>query len=608
MANITLAGTLRDPNGDLAVGDKIRFTHKSTTGETVKSASSILTIDPTGVYSVDLEYGLILVEYKDARNSQFKNLGVATVNGTNPATTIPELLNALVPVSSAELIEFQAILADCVAAKVAAEAAAATLDLVNDLSQAYIFDTVALFKDSLIVFPDGKTIHLNDRDADFTKITGTGTANGKNIISSTSLSASIKLPESGRPILEQYGVSASATATFNAEAIQLAANNGSGSFTSALSAVIPFDVPIVVTGSGGNISMTGDLSFSWVGSQTAEAWKFGDGVSNTRSMDISNFKINDASGGVDVLLHLHKIVQCQFYSLTMTANSAPIRGVGLKTTFAFLNDFFGVIITGFWDSWELGSDTNATTMYGLNIEGGQNDGINIPAGAETNRNMIIGGGLEGLVGSAAHISQPTKGLAFKGTYFEANGTDLLLDMVATNSIPVSLQDTRHTLNTGTAAIKITGLGRVIAERPIYSTVELFDVTNVSGWVKVTDSVNEGPVVEEFTPASVGKLVSVRTDGDSIRYRKLRTLELAGFRVPVMQTGTIELLVGTGTVTFPAAFANAPKMVTQIISEHTLGTVANVIALPSSTTAATFRNRGSETVTIQWFAFDIGNLN
>ena len=89
---------------------------------------------------------------------------------------------------------------------------------------------------------------------------------------------------------------------------------------------------------------------------------------------------------------------------------------------------------------------------------------------------------------------------------------------------------------------------------------------------------------------------------------LRTLELAGFRVPVMQTGTIELLVGTGTVTFPAAFANAPKMVTQIISEHTLGTVANVIALPSSTTAATFRNRGSETVTIQWFAFDIGNLN
>ena len=196
MANITLAGTLRDPNGDLAVGDKIRFTHKSTTGETVKSASSILTIDPTGVYSIDLEYGLVLVEYKDARNSQFENLGVATVNGTNPATTIPELLNALVPVSSAELIEFQAILADCVAAKVAAEAAAATLDLINDLSQAYIFDTVALFKDSAIVFPDGKTIHLNDRDADFIKSAGT-TADTLDIIASTSVNQKITLINHG---------------------------------------------------------------------------------------------------------------------------------------------------------------------------------------------------------------------------------------------------------------------------------------------------------------------------------------------------------------------------------------------------------------------------
>tara|TARA_R110000850_G_scaffold25233_2_gene72974 strand:- start:559 stop:3123 length:2565 start_codon:yes stop_codon:yes gene_type:complete len=188
MANITLAGTLRDPNGDLAVGDKIRFTHKSTTGETVKSASSILTIDPTGVYSIDLEYGLILVEYKDARNSQFENLGVATVNGTNPATTIPELLNALVPVSSAELIEFQAILADCVAAKDAAEAAAATLDLINDLSQAYIFDTVAAFKASLIAFPDGKAIRIKEDNSTWDNtLTSSVTPDGEYTVASTAV-------------------------------------------------------------------------------------------------------------------------------------------------------------------------------------------------------------------------------------------------------------------------------------------------------------------------------------------------------------------------------------------------------------------------------------
>ena len=40
-------------------------------------------------------------------------------------------------------------------------------DTIGDVSVPYIFDTVALFKASLIEFPDGKTIHLNDRDADF---------------------------------------------------------------------------------------------------------------------------------------------------------------------------------------------------------------------------------------------------------------------------------------------------------------------------------------------------------------------------------------------------------------------------------------------------------
>ena len=229
MANITLAGTLRDPNGDLAVGDKIRFTHKSTTGETVKSASSILTIDPTGVYSVDLEYGLILVEYKDARNSQFKNLGVATVNGTNPATTIPELLNALVPVSSAELIEFQAILADCVAAKDAAEAAAATLDLINDLSQAYIFDTVALFKASSIEFPDGKTIHLSDRGADFIKSSAVGLGNDANIIDNTAATASVKLvTTNGIYIMSQWGFDSTGVTDETARMITVSDQIGRG--------------------------------------------------------------------------------------------------------------------------------------------------------------------------------------------------------------------------------------------------------------------------------------------------------------------------------------------------------------------------------------------
>ncbi|HHZ96435.1 MAG TPA: hypothetical protein EYN67_12990 [Flavobacteriales bacterium] len=176
MAFINLAGTLLDPNSEFAVGDKVRFTHKSTTGETIQGAVSVLTIPPDGMYDIDLQFGLVLVEYKDVRKSHYENRGVATVNGTNPATSIPELLNALVPVSSAELIEFQAILADCVTAQTAAELAeagaviarndaeafAATLDLINDLSQAYEFATVSLAKATSITLPVKKVLELEE--------------------------------------------------------------------------------------------------------------------------------------------------------------------------------------------------------------------------------------------------------------------------------------------------------------------------------------------------------------------------------------------------------------------------------------------------------------
>jgi hypothetical protein len=205
MAHITLAGVLLDPTGEFSVGDKVRFTHQSTTGNTMKSAVSVLKVPPNGVYSINLEYGLVLVEYNDYRLGQYRNLGIATVNATNTAISIPELLNALVPVSSAELIQFQAIQSNCVTAQNAATASAsaalvsqnaaaasaATLDLINDLSQAYIFDTVAAYQASTIVFPVGKTIHLNDRQADFTVITGTTSNDG--VIVSTEVNQSIEL-------------------------------------------------------------------------------------------------------------------------------------------------------------------------------------------------------------------------------------------------------------------------------------------------------------------------------------------------------------------------------------------------------------------------------
>jgi len=114
MASITLTGSLLDPDGFFSIGDQVRFTHKSNTGSTIKSAVSVITIPPSGNYNITLQYGLVRVEYKDILTGVYKDVGVVTVNQDNPATTLPELLNAAVPPSSQEMIEFQNILADCV--------------------------------------------------------------------------------------------------------------------------------------------------------------------------------------------------------------------------------------------------------------------------------------------------------------------------------------------------------------------------------------------------------------------------------------------------------------------------------------------------------------
>jgi hypothetical protein len=137
MAFITLQGTLLDPNGSVSIGDELRFTHKSTTGSTLKSAVTLMKITTLGNYYIDLQYGLVLVEYKDVKNNQFENLGVVTVNQDSTATTLPELLNAVVPPTNAQLLEFQAILADCVSQVTLATTQAVRSETAASISEAF---------------------------------------------------------------------------------------------------------------------------------------------------------------------------------------------------------------------------------------------------------------------------------------------------------------------------------------------------------------------------------------------------------------------------------------------------------------------------------------
>jgi len=77
--------------------------------------------------------------------------------------------------------------------------------LINDLSQAYEFATVAEYKAFATAFPVGKVVNLLDRGAEFTVIAGTGTANIHSIIDSTEVDQSITIAEAN-PTASQLGI------------------------------------------------------------------------------------------------------------------------------------------------------------------------------------------------------------------------------------------------------------------------------------------------------------------------------------------------------------------------------------------------------------------
>lgn len=116
MASINLSGILTRPDGEPDVGAVVRFTHYTTTGNTVKYSYNELIIPPDGLYNLDIEYGKIRIDYEsDYRTERF--IAFVVVNQDSTATSIPELLNASVPPTDEQLLEFQSILADTVSAR-----------------------------------------------------------------------------------------------------------------------------------------------------------------------------------------------------------------------------------------------------------------------------------------------------------------------------------------------------------------------------------------------------------------------------------------------------------------------------------------------------------
>lgn len=100
--------------------------------------------------------------------------------------------------------------------------------LVNDLSQAYEFSTYALMRDSDILFPNNKIIKTKEYElskgggAEYSKISGVGTANGYKITASTVTDSSFVLRVDYTTNVRKWGANSTGNAAFITGAFQAA--------------------------------------------------------------------------------------------------------------------------------------------------------------------------------------------------------------------------------------------------------------------------------------------------------------------------------------------------------------------------------------------------
>lgn len=142
MASKNFNGVVRNSLGALADSDKFRFTHVSTTGEVIRGSTSYLNIGEDGKYNIDIEYGNVFIESYSELGKRWIAQGTTTINADTVVTTLPALLNALVPASDALILQLEALLADAESAAASAQAAAESANNTIDYSSA-VWDSVS---------------------------------------------------------------------------------------------------------------------------------------------------------------------------------------------------------------------------------------------------------------------------------------------------------------------------------------------------------------------------------------------------------------------------------------------------------------------------------
>lgn len=134
MASKNFTGYLRDPLTEYAANDLWRFTHLTTTGEVILGSQSLHKVDATGFYDIDIQYGNVVIESRDATSQRWMNHGMKTINSETIVTTLPALLLATTPVTPEIILQLEALLTD-------AETAAASAEASAELSLLYAADS-----------------------------------------------------------------------------------------------------------------------------------------------------------------------------------------------------------------------------------------------------------------------------------------------------------------------------------------------------------------------------------------------------------------------------------------------------------------------------------
>lgn len=168
--------------------------------------------------------------------------------------------------------------------------------IINDLSQAYEFSTVAAYKDFTVSFPVGKIVNLLDRDASFTVIAGTGTANTFDVITSDIVSQSIELTHYGTVNIRAYGFIAdgtkgAATGTSNKLALQTLIADQSVSNVTGNGGVYYFGA----LGVGENLATrtTSSIDINWGG-----AYLIVDGDNTVINLNMEFLRLYDVRGSM----------------------------------------------------------------------------------------------------------------------------------------------------------------------------------------------------------------------------------------------------------------------------------------------------------------------